>query len=503
MTSNEARDVLVREAEHCRRAGRLAEAITAYERLLTRFPDLPDSWYNLGLSLRQLGRFAEALAAYRQALDRNISAPEEVHLNRGVIFSDHLRQVEAARRELHAALALNPIYVPALLNLANLHEELAEREAALALYERILAIDPGQSDALARYASLKSVASAGDPLVAKLRGAIARAGKPAAEKATLAFALGKVLDACGAFDDAFSAYVEANRWSRESARGAARYDRRQHERFVDQLIAAFPAAEHAPPSSGDRPPIFICGMFRSGSTLVEQVLAAHPRVTAGGEIDFVPAIVRADLAPFPASMRYATPLKLSEIARRYRDHLSALFPNADHITDKRPDNFLYIGLIKKLFPDARFINTIRDPLDNCLSAYFLHLDHSMAYALDLMDTAHYYGQYRRLMAHWKSLFGNDILDFDYDGFVRDPRPSTERLLAFCGLEWDDACLSFHRTKNVVKTESVWQVRQPLYQRSSGRWRNYAKHLEPVRSYLAEVDRSVSDSRATRPGVRSS
>ena len=112
-------------------------------------------------------------------------------------------------------------------------------------------------------------------------------------------------------------------------------------------------------------------------------------------------------------------------------------PDAAVVTDKRPDNFLYVGLIKSLFPDARIVHTTRDPLDNCLSVHFLHLDHAMGYALDLMDTAHYYRQYRRLMAHWKSLYGDDILDFDYDTFVRDPGPAVERLLAFCGLDWEE------------------------------------------------------------------
>jgi hypothetical protein len=142
-----------------------------------------------------------------------------------------------------------------------------------------------------------------------------------------------------------------------------------------------------------------------------------------------------------------------------------------------------------LFPNARIVHTTRDPVDNCLSVFFTHLDHSAAYALDLMDTAHYYRQYTRLMAHWRALYGPDILDFDYDAFVREPRPWTERLLAFCGLQRSDAPLDFHETSNVVKTESVWQVREPLYQRSSGRWRNYASHVANIRSYLADLCRA--------------
>ena len=234
-------------------------------------------------------------------------------------------------------------------------------------------------------------------------------------------------------------------------------------------------------------PIFVCGMYRSGSTLTEQVLAGHPRVQAGGEIDFLPTLANTALAPFPAALSRISQANLNQIAARYLDDLARIFPSADYVTDKRPDNFLYIGLIKSLFPDAPIIHTTRNALDNCLSVFFLHLDHRMGYALSLMDIAHYYRQYRRLMDHWKVLYGPDILDFDYDAFVREPRIAVERLLAFCGLDWHEDCMNFHNVRNAVKTASVWQVREPLYQRSSGRWRNYAGNLAPLQEYLRDID----------------
>jgi tetratricopeptide (TPR) repeat protein len=479
---------MLRKAALLERRGRLPEAAAAYENLLARWPDLPDSWYNLALLQRKLRRFDAALGSYQEALDRGVSRPEEVHLNRGVIYSDCLRQEDAAERELITALALNSNYVPALINLANLKLDLGQRHEALAIYERILAIDPGYYEALARYANLKPVSGLDDPLIGRLKQALADSGATWADKAGLGFALGKMLDDCRAYDQAFDAYAAANRASRANAGpDAVLYDRRQQELLVDQLIASF--ARNRSTVSATLPaarPIFICGMFRSGSTLTEQVLASHSRVTAGGEIDFVPRLVQTELAPFPARMTQVSPTQLEELAAGYLASLARVYPDADHVTDKRPDNFLYIGLIKSLFPNARIIHTTRDALDNCLSVFFLHLDHSMGYALDLMDTAHYYRQYRRLMMHWKALFGADILDLDYDTFVREPRPAVEKLLGFCGLDWEENCMSFHRVSNAVKTASVWQVREPLYQRSSGRWRNYARHLDPVRVYLNDL-----------------
>lgn len=478
---------MLREAVLLERAQRLPEAAASYERLLARFPDLPESWFNLAVLQRRLRRFDAALASYQHALDRGVGRPEEVHLNRGVIFSDFLRQEGAARQELCTALALNPDYLPALANLANLESDLGQRDEALALYERILALEPGNGEALARYANLYSIAAADDPLISRLQRALADPAATLADQAGLGFALGRSLDACHAYDQAFEAYVAANRASRDCAGpGTVLYDRRRQELLVDQLIATFTqprsAARAGTPGAL---PIFICGMYRSGSTLTEQVLAGHSRVQAGGEIDFVPTLVQTELAPFPARWAEATSPQLAEFAARYQALLSKLFPGARHVTDKRPDNVLYLGLIKSLFPEAKIVHTTRDALDNCLSVYFLHLDHGMGYALDLLDTAHYYRQCQRLIAHWKTLFGADILDFDYDEFVREPRPAVERLLAFCGLDWEEDCMSFHRVSNSVKTASVWQVREPLYQRSSGRWRNYARHLEPLRAYLGD------------------
>lgn len=478
------------EALALERSGRVPEAILAYERLLARFPDLPDCWYNLGRLRRRVGRFDAALAAYQQALDRGVTQPEEVHLNRSVIYADDLRQDAAADHELAAALALNPRYLPALLNLANLHEDLGRRGAALAVYEQLLAQHPDCHEGLARYASLKSASTRDDPLLARLGTVLARTDVGAADKASLGFALGKLLDDCGAYDEAFEAYAAANLSSRESVAVAGPlHDRARHERYIDSLIETFVDGPSREATAGPRTvtpqPIFICGMFRSGSTLAEQVLARHPRVTAGGELDLLPALVRGELAPFPATMQRITPEHLDSFAAAYLAALAQRFPGAQYVTDKRPDNFLYVGLIKRLFPEAKIVCTTRDPLDNCLSIFFLHLDQRMGYALDLLDIGHYYAEYRRLLAHWRTLYGADILEFDYDAFVREPRPAIGRLLEFCGLEWDERCLSPERAAGAVKTASVWQVRQPIYRSSSGRARHYARQLAPLAAWLAQ------------------
>lgn len=460
---------LLREASRLRTLGRVEEAIAAYERLLAAQPDLADSWYNLGWLQRKVRRFEAALDSYARALDLGVRDPEEVRLNRAVILSDYLHRPADAAQELDAALEDNPDYVPALLNLGNLREDLGDRPGARAAYERALAVEPGNSLALARLAGVSHAAELDGTLAQRLK--IAIAGAAPDEQADLGFALAGLLDAAGRHEEAFDAARWANAASR-TATGAA-YDRAGHERFGQRLIDSF-----AQRSSGAEPApaIFVCGLFRSGSTLVEQILGAHSRVTAGGELDLVPALV-ARIDGYPEAVRAADARTLEDWRDFYR---SGLPPHEGTLlTDKRPDNFLHLGLIKTLFPDAKIVHTRRDPLDNLLSLYFLHLDPGMAYALDLADAAHWHGQYERLMAHWKSLYPNDIFDLDYDQLVREPRPVIERLLAFLGLDWEDGLLDFHTGAAPVRTASVWQVRQPLHGRSSGRWRNYREQLWPI------------------------
>jgi tetratricopeptide (TPR) repeat protein len=460
--------------------GRFDEAIGQYLEFLRRQPDQTNGWFNLALLYRKSKLYGHAVAAYETALQLGVDDAEEVLSNMGVLYSE-MRRGGDARRMYQRALEISPDYVPALFNLAGLLEEQGDRERAIELYRQILSLDPGHSEALSRLVYARRITVADEDLLVALRRGIENAGADRLGEEALRFALGKALDDLGRYDEAFSAYSAANALGR---RRNLPYDPRAVERAFGRIMEVFRAPwirQAANPSTAR--PIFICGMFRSGSTLVEQILGSHPSVTAGGELDFLPWLVQERLMPFPDRAGTATPDELRKLGDRYMELLKSIFPSADHVTDKRPDNFLLVGLIKRIFPGARIVYTRRDGLDNCLSVYFQQLGGNLNYATDLPNIAHYYRQHARLMKHWFECLPDELFTVNYEELVRAPEPVVRGLLAFLGLEWDPGCLDFAGGGGLVKTASVWQVRDGLHDRSVGRWNHYESHLRDARAIL--------------------
>tara|TARA_R110001606_G_scaffold278166_1_gene426429 strand:- start:27 stop:1499 length:1473 start_codon:yes stop_codon:yes gene_type:complete len=468
-------------ASALRESGKVKEAITAYRAVLSDNPDLPDSWYNLGWLLRRAGDPAGALEAYDKALALRIGQPEEVHLNRGVIFADDLLDPSQAQASYRAALKINPLYVKARFNLANTLEDLGERARAASEYRILLKQAPKESEPLARLANLSTARDRDDDLIKRLDAGLARNDLPPLARASLGFALGRLLDQVSEFDLAFKAYTNANALSAASRPAAiSDYNPIRHDKLVDTLIG-LPSPAQAMPSPGEAiRPVFILGQFRSGSTLLEQILSAHSAVTTAGELPLLGLIAAQHLAPYPVSLADLDPARATAFRAKYLKGVIQRVPGAKGIvTDKRPDNYFHIGLILRLFPDARILHTVRDPRDTCLSNYFLHLSHEQSYATDLSHLGHRYRAYQRLMNHWKSIAGDQILDVDYDALVSSPETIIRATLDFMGLPFEDACLNFQNSRSPVKTASVWQVREPLYTKSSGRWRNYELHIGPL------------------------
>jgi tetratricopeptide (TPR) repeat protein len=446
-------------------------AIAAYERLLELAPKFIDSRYNFARLLKQARKPEQALEQYQLGLEQGISNPAQVHTNMSVIHTEQGRD-DAARESLQLALSENDEYIPALYNLALLEEEHGSIDKARELFEQILVLDSHHVNAMVRLAYCQRFTEAEPLLERRLKHALAQSSDTGLAKENINYALGKLADDCGQYSQAFEYFQAANK--RGSARSAS-YDPTAQGLLREQLQAS---SKIVIEPVSEQPLLFICGMFRSGSTLLEQMLAAHPDLTAGGEIGFF-----REHAPLPAALT-STSSEFHQLGTDYLSRLAQVGADTSRITNKRPDSFLHLGIILKLFPNARVLNTTRHPLDNALSIYTQPFEAEVDYDNSLLEIGHYYYQYRLLMQHWGEQYPENIQDVAYEQLVLEPRAAMEEVLEFLDLPWSDQCLEYHQLENRVRTASVWQVRQPLYRQSLDRREHYSNELKELAEYFA-------------------
>ena len=455
------------------------EALDAFGQAAALAPGRAESQCTLGYALLQLRRTAEAVERFRRALGL-----EAGHTRARLGLAAALRvlgQHAEAETEVRAALAREPANAPVLALLGELVSDRGDFEQARQLFTQALAADPKCAMAYAGLAAHGRMTVADQDW---LRGAqaLVESGPAPAEELPVRYALGKYFDDIGDHEQAFASFRAANELAR---RLYPRYDRAGLTNLVERMIARcgaeFLACAHAGAASSDRP-VFIIGMPRSGTSLAEQILASHPQVFGAGEIRFWERVLGAARGWDGEDVEGQ--VIREQLAADYLERLGAGAGTARRVIDKLPGNFLYAGAIHALFPRARFIHMQRHPLDTCLSVYFQNFFNSTPFAHDLEDLGHYYGQYLRLMTHWRQVLpAGTLLEVPYEGLVEDAEGWTRKMLAFIGLEFDPRCLEFHRTERVVITASKWQVRQQVSASSIGRWRHYEKHLQPLRALL--------------------
>ena len=446
--------------------------------LAKKQPSNANNQFNCGYYLKLSGKFDEAIKFYKQALALGISDAYEVYLNIAIIYSEHLSEPEKAIEMLSTAIEKYPVQDSLKYNLANVYEQLGNKKSAFSMFQSTFTQNPMNFDALARQADIYKVKSKDDEIIKAMEGIFYNNSVANKEKINIAYALGKAYDDCKEYQHAALFYQKANELDQVSL---PVYEPKKHEQLIDNIITTFngdwfKAMNHVPTTSKNESPIFICGMFRSGSTLCEQILASHSKMSSGGEQEFFHRSIISDFPDFPLDVPEKFASNRDKLLTDYLNEVREFKSEGDLLTDKRPDNFLYLGLIKTLMPNAKIIWTKRFIYDNCLSVYFLRLGSSMSYATKIENTLHFYKQQERLMNHWLSLFGDDILAFNYDELISEPEVKIRELISFTGLSWEESCLDFHQANNQVKTASVWQVRQPLYKGSSGRWKNYQQYF---------------------------
>ncbi|WP_066966884.1 sulfotransferase [Microbulbifer sp. Q7] len=452
--------------------GRNAEAAQTYRQVVSQRSDLPNTWFNLAWNLTRAGELQEAIAAYERAISCGIGGKDEVYLNIAGIHAT-LKNFLESKKCLDKALDVNPRYIPALFNLGSYYEEQGLREEAEKLYQQCLREDPGFHPALCRLSHMSRGGDNSELLMEKIRRLLATE-LPESAREELLFAEGKLLDECGRYAEAWRSFGSANLLGKkrvppfdvENLKGRIR----EIISFKKEYTPCLPQAESTPSS------LFICGMFRSGSTLLEQIIGGHSEIVSGGELYYFSDAFKRRGAAYPEFYDWAT--GCGGLASGYLSFVQKRFGagNIGMLTDKSPENFMYVGLIKALFPKSKFIWTRRNFEDNRLSIFFQHLGEALNYSVDLQWIRQYYEQQQLLMEYWCSKFPDSIYEIHYERLIESPREEIEGLFGFLGLPWEDACLNFRGRKNHVQTASIWQVREDLHSRSVGRFKNYRPFL---------------------------
>jgi tetratricopeptide (TPR) repeat protein len=464
---------------------RLNEAEAAFRSAIEQQPGDAQSHDHHATVLRELDQLDDAEQAARRAL---VLAPDqaEFHLNYANVLKA-MGRIGAAGTSCRRALAIAPLSPDAHNCLGGLLFDLGQAEAAETEMRRALELAPDRPAFQLSFAVTRRF-HPDEPALAGLQRLVTESGSlPDIDRAHLHFALAKAYEDVGAKDQSFAQQILGNQAKRRSFDYDEAATLGQMRRVAEIFTAEF-MERHWRGIGAPDGPIFIVGMMRSGSTLVEQILASHPLVYGAGELTLLKQIAgrAGGQSRYPEPAASFDSAAIAEIGRLYEARLRQEAPVAPRISDKFLHNFLYCGLIALALPRARIIHTVRDPIDTCLSIYSKLFVGHHPYAYDLAELGRYYRAYGQLMAHWRRVLPEGmIIDLPYESVVDDLEGQTRRLLAHCGLPWDESCLNFHRTDRAVRTASATQVRQPIYRSSVGRWRPSADQLAPLVTALAD------------------
>lgn len=466
--------------------GAIDEACAAYRRAAELDPDYADAHGNLGLALREAGRIEEALIASRGAASIAPNRPDiQGNLATVLETAGHL---DEAATVLDASIRRSPADARLRCQRARLMVKVGDMAAAESALRDALRIDPICAAAYFELSDIKQFEADDDDLQQMERIAATADELPVPDRIDLHFALAKAREDSGRYDDAFEQLSRGNRLKRDRLA----YDSDGQRQLFETIASVFDESLLTRLAGGGNDstvPVFVVGMPRSGTTLVERMLGSHPQIHGAGELRALSDIARrssggGDPVSRTASLAGLDVQQCAAMGRDYIERIAALDANAGRIVDKMPSNFLRIGLISLILPNARIIHCRRDPADTCLSCYKQLFGRGQSFSYDLQDLGRYYVLYLGLMDHWRRVLPGRVYDVDYESLVAEPEDQIRRLLDHCGMPWDPACLRFHADRSPVHTASASQVRRPIYKSSIARWRRYERHLEPLLEILA-------------------
>lgn len=503
---------------------RPAEAEHAYSRAIALKPSYVEAINNLVLALKDQKKFDEAIAAAEKALalkpqnaeamaylgsiytEQNkidaafellgkslALAPDKAEtvsvLGRAYFEAgDAAKAIETYRR----AIALKPDFADPYNGIGNALKEFGRFEEARAAFETCLALSPTSYGAYVNMGDTRKFRDNDDKHLLAMERILATETLTEERRMQLCFALGKAYDDLQRYDEGFPLLLEANALKRKTIT----YDEPTILGYFDRIRTTMTAdliRERSGNGLTTQTPIFVIGMPRSGTTLIEQILASHPKVTGAGELKDLSTTINSvrdkdgKLAPYPEFVPILKPEEVVKIGQAYMTRLMRRAPTAERITDKMPSNFYFLGLIHLALPGAKVIHSNRSPVDTCVSCFSKLFAGEQSQTYDLAELGRYYRQYHSVMAHWREVLpAGAFLDVQYEDVVADTEGQARRILDFCGLPWDPRVLDFHRTERSVKTASSAQVRRPIYNSSVARWRNYEKFLGPLLAELGDL-----------------
>ena len=469
--------------------GKHADAVTAYRRAIELNPRQAYFYQNLGKVLIQMEQLDEAVDCFNEVLKID---PKDQHAYIGLGDAGRAQgDLEQAVAAYQDAIAGNPVNAKAYSGLGGVYSDHGEIDKAVSALQKAIEIDPGLTSAYQVLARNKTFINFDGELKA-MEILYAKRGLTDSQKCQLAFALGKAYEDLGEFDKSMEFVIEATRIKRGDFTYSIADSRVEFETIKAVFSPDFlsSCADFGEP---DQTPIFVLGMPRSGTSLVEQILASHPEVFGAGELTDLSKVYETidkpidDTQPdiFPQRMVGLNSDAFANLGRQYIARIRKHSPESRYVVDKLPHNFRRIGFIRAILPRARIIHCTRDPLDNCLSLFKTDFQAGQPYSYDMLETGQYYRLYLDLMDYWKTNLPGVIYDLNYEELVRDQEEQTRRLLEHCGLPWSDSCLDFHETRRKVRTASNAQVRRPIYNDSVNRWARNEKHLQPLISVLNE------------------
>jgi len=458
-------------------------AVQSFQKSIEIQPELACVYGDLCLALIRCGDIEAAISAGEKAVSLLPDNPV-AHCNLAQAY-DTWQNYDLAFKHCQQAALLVPDHPDIQLSLAMAYVGFGDTESASECYRKVIKLKPQDVEAYHHLARINKFTSPDHEDVKKLKAILLESWLNDEDKASVLSALGKIYQNCELYDDAFAYYEQANQLQET----LGEFDVDLFADYITCMIKSSGSAilsEKFTLGNISKTPVFIVGTPRSGTSLVEQILSSHQDVFGAGELTWMgvaASSIKTKLktaANYPVCIQELTKSNINEFADAYLHYLFSLSDKESRVTDKMPNNFLHLGFIHILFPNAKIIHCRRDPRDSCVSMYMEYFQDGPPYSNNLLKLGAFYKQYERIMEHWRAVLpAGTMMDIDYESLVQNQEQVSRQLVDFIGLPWDNTCLTFYQKQRRVNTASDLQVKKPMYSSSIGRWKHYQKYLEQL------------------------